>query len=91
MCGRLSEMPGIRFHRPAAGMFVMIDVSDINSDDAAFAGDLLAKQKVSLVPGSGFGDSTRGHVRFSLTQSVEILREGCDRLDRYLEDNSLRT
>ena len=91
VCGRLSEMPGIRFHRPAAGMFVMIDVSDINSDDAAFAGDLLAKQKVSLVPGSGFGDSTRGHVRFSLTQSVEILREGCDRLDRYLEDNSLRT
>lgn len=91
VCERLSAMPGIRFHRPAAGMFIMIDVSAINPDDAAFARDLLERQKVSVVPGSGFGDSTRGHVRFSLTQPVETLREGCERLGRYLEDNSRRT
>jgi arginine:pyruvate transaminase len=91
VCQRCAEMPGIRFHRPAAGMFVMLDVSRVNPDDAAFAEDLLARQKVSVVPGSGFGESTRGHVRFSLTQPVEILREGCERLAQYLEDNSRRT
>ena len=63
----------------------MIDVSGINPDDAAFAQDLLARQKVSVVPGSGFGESTRGHVRFSLTQPLDVLREGCERLGRYLE------
>lgn len=91
VCDRLAEMPGIRFHRPAAGMFVMLDVSDVNPDDAAFARDLLASCKLSVVPGSGFGESTRGHVRFSLTQSVEVLREGCERLHQYLQDNCHRT
>lgn len=87
VCEQFSSMPGIRYHRPAAGMFVMLDVTEINPDDTAFARDLLSRQKMSVVPGSGFGESTRGHVRFSLTQPLEVLREGCERLGRYVRDN----
>ncbi len=87
VCEQFSNMPGIRYHRPAAGMFVMLDVTEINPDDTAFARDLLTRQKMSVVPGSGFGESTRGHVRFSLTQPLEVLREGCERLGRYVRDN----
>ncbi len=87
VCKQFSNMPGIRYHRPAAGMFVMLDVTEINPDDTAFARDLLTRQKMSVVPGSGFGESTRGHVRFSLTQPLEVLREGCERLGRYVRDH----
>ncbi len=87
VCEQFSNMPGIRYHRPAAGMFVMLDVTEINPDDTAFARDLLTRQKMSVVPGSGFGESTRGHVRFSLTQPLEVLREGCERLGRYVREN----
>ena len=87
VCEQFSNMPGIRYHRPAAGMFVMLDVTEINPNDTAFAQDLLTRQKMSVVPGSGFGESTRGHVRFSLTQPLEVLREGCERLGRYVRDN----
>jgi len=87
VCEQFSNMPGIRYHRPAAGMFVMLDVTEINPNDTAFARDLLSRQKMSVVPGSGFGESTRGHVRFSLTQPLEVLREGCERLGRYVRDN----
>jgi len=86
VCERFAAMPGLGYYEPAAGMFVMLDISAINPDDTAFARDLLEQQLMSVVPGSGFGESTRGHVRFSLTQPVAVLREGCDRLSKYVQD-----
>jgi len=63
VCDRLKAMPKFKFHKPDAGMFVMIDMS--------------------VLPGSAFGDSTRGHVRFSLVQPMEVIMEGCKRLEHF--------
>lgn len=85
VCERLLKMPGIRFNKPDAGMFIMIDVSDYCADDKVFARQLLDSQRMSLLPGSAFGESTSGHVRFSLVKPLDVLTEGCDRLEKFLK------
>ncbi len=84
VCERLDEIPGLRYHKPESGMFIMIDITSIEPDDKVFAKKLLDAEKLSLLPGSAFGESTRGHLRFSLVQPMNILMEGCNRLGRYL-------
>ena len=83
VCDRLKAMPKFKFHKPDAGMFVMIDIKAFGNDDAAFAKRLLDSEKMSVLPGSAFGDSTRGHVRFSLVQPMEVIMEGCKRLEHF--------
>ena len=88
VCDRLLKMPGIRFNKPDAGMFIMIDVSEFIADDKRFARELLQQAKLSLLPGSALGEATRGHVRFSLVQPESVLIEGCERLDKFLRSRS---
>lgn len=82
---QIYQVPGLSCHRPEAGMFVMIDVTAFDSDDIRFAENLLSAENVSVVPGSAFGTSTRGHIRFSLVQPLHTLKEGCARLTRFAQ------
>jgi arginine:pyruvate transaminase len=84
VCAQLKRMPGLKYLCPESGMFIMIDVSDIYEDDKVFAQKLLDAERVSVLPGSAFGNSTRGHVRFSLVQPEEVLLEGCKRLENFI-------
>ncbi len=86
VCERLDAIHGLRYHRPDSGMFVMIDVRAFEADDKVFAGGLLEAERVSVLPGVAFGESTRGHVRFSLVQPLDVLMDGCDRLQRFVEN-----
>ncbi len=80
---QINQIPGLSCHRPEAGMFVIIDVSSFDSDDIRFAEQLLDAENVSVVPGSAFGSSTRGHIRLSLVQPLHTLKEGCARLANF--------
>jgi arginine:pyruvate transaminase len=84
VCAQLKRMPGLKYLCPESGMFIMVDVSDIEEDDKVFAQKLLDAERVSVLPGSAFGNSTRGHVRFSLVQPEEVLLEGCKRLENFI-------
>jgi arginine:pyruvate transaminase len=84
VCTLLDAIPGLKYLRPESGMFIMVDVSDIYPDDKVFAQKLLDAESVSVLPGSAFGRSTRGHVRISLVQPEDILTEGCKRLNRFV-------
>ena len=84
VCEKLDAMPRLKYLRPESGMFVMVDVSDIDEDDKKFAQRLLDAERVSVLPGSAFGRSTTGHVRVSLVQPEEVLSEGCKRLHRFV-------
>lgn len=77
---RLSSVNDIRAIRPAAGMFVMLDVSAINPSGTQFAAELLDATGLSLLPGGGFGATARGMVRMSLTQPEPVLTDALDRL-----------
>lgn len=81
---RVSAIPGLRAAMPAGGMFVMVDCSAIQPDDVAFAYRLLDGTGVATIPGSGFGQGGRGHLRVSLTPDAATLDDAFDRISDYL-------
>ncbi len=85
VCQQLDNIDGLHYFRPESGMFVMVDVRNVCADDNDFARQLLDAEKVSLLPGSAFGKATSGHVRLSLVQPEDVLREGCERLARFVQ------
>ena len=76
----LQGVPGLRVHRPQAGMFVMLSVDGLGVDGEAFADRLLEATQVAVMPGIAFGAAAAGMVRMSLTVPDADLTEGCARL-----------
>jgi aspartate aminotransferase len=60
-------------------LFPRISSFGIPSHD--FCVDLLAREKVGVVPGSAFG--AEGYIRLSYATSDEIIAKGVERLARY--------
>lgn len=83
VCERVANIPGISCQVPKAGMFVMIKVDELAENGLRFAEDLLKKEKVSVLPGIGFGESTTNYVRVSLAQPINVLKPAFDRIERY--------
>ncbi|MBW2540596.1 MAG: aminotransferase class I/II-fold pyridoxal phosphate-dependent enzyme [Deltaproteobacteria bacterium] len=84
VCDRIASIPRIDCTVPKAGMFVMLDVRGLNTGGMRFAEDLLEEQRVSVLPGEGFGSSTRDYVRLSLAQPLPYLEEAMDRIERFV-------
>lgn len=76
----LADAPGLACPMPEGGMFAMVDVTGTGLDGEAFARRLLDEESVAVMPGSSFGQQTRGHVRVSLTAPDEVLREAASRM-----------
>jgi arginine:pyruvate transaminase len=66
------------------GMYVMLDIRAIEPDCEKFAWALLEAEKVAVMPGVSFGDAAAGHIRVSLCQPEEILKEAAGRLRRFV-------
>lgn len=65
------------------GMYVMLDISELEPDDEKFAWALLDAEKVGVMPGSSFGDAAAGHIRISLCQPEPVLKDAAQRLRRF--------
>ena len=87
VCDRVASIPLLDCAVPAAGMFVMVNVGGLKTDGIGFAEALLDKQRVSVLPGEGFGRSTRDYVRLSLAQPLPYLAESMNRIERFVEVN----
>ena len=61
---RISKLPGVNCHSPDAGMFLLLDISEVAEDGSSFARQLLDEVKVSVLPGIGFGEQTKQYVVF---------------------------
>jgi arginine:pyruvate transaminase len=80
---RIARIAGLRANRPQAGMFIMLDVSQLADDGLVFAEGLLQHSGVSVLPGIAFGEISRRFVRLSLTHPVHIMSKAFDRIERY--------
>ena len=65
------------------GMYVMLDIRAIEPDCEKFAWGLLDAEKVTVMPGSSFGDAAAGHIRISLCQPDDVLKDAANRLRRF--------
>ncbi len=93
MVERINKIPGISCRQPHGAFYVLMNISQLKgkticgkliqtSDD--FADALLDKARVALVPCSGFGADD--FVRWSYATSMENIKEGLDRLEKFLSE-----
>lgn len=82
-CDQVAKIPRLSFQRPAAGMFVMLDVRQTGVSAKDFAWGLLGSEGLALMPGSGFGDMGKGHLRVSLSVDLDTIDDAVARLARY--------
>ncbi|MGI6230396.1 MAG: pyridoxal phosphate-dependent aminotransferase [Tractidigestivibacter sp.] len=61
-------------------MFVWAKIPGGRTDSVQFVLDLMEKSGVVVTPGSSFGPSGEGYVRFALVMPPEQLREACRRI-----------
>lgn len=63
--------------------FIKIPINNISSFD--FCLSLVNEEKVAVVPGSAFSSHGEGYFRISFACSMEILKEGLDRIENYIK------
>ena len=89
---RLNEIPNVSCIMPDGAFYVMMNINQLigktlggklieNDDDFAVA--FLEKGLVALVPCSGFG--APGFVRWTYAASMENIREGLNRLEKFIQ------
>ena len=89
---RVSRIEGVSCVKPEGAFYIMMNISEQvgrtmggrvirNGDD--FALSLLEQEHVAVVPCSGFGAPE--YVRWTYAASLEEIREGLDRLERFLK------
>lgn len=92
MVKRINEVPGVSCILPDGAFYVMMNIGKLvgrtlggkvigNDDDFAMA--FLEQARVAVVPCSGFG--APGFVRWTYAASMESIREGANRLEKFLQ------
>jgi len=89
---RVSRMEGVSCVKPEGAFYIMMNIKpqlgrvlggrEIRSGDD-FAMSLLEQEHVAVVPCAGFG--APDYVRWTYAASLEEIREGLDRLERFLK------
>jgi len=84
ICQRLNEMPGVSCHVPKGAFYVFpkVSIKGMNSEELAIE---LLKGGVLCSPGSAFGKSGEGHLRFAYTISKEDISKGMDKVEAVLK------
>jgi len=71
--------------KPDGAFYLWCDVSAYTDDAVAFSEELLREIHIAVTPGIDFGSNGTNHyLRFSYTRSIEHMREGVERLVKYL-------
>jgi aminotransferase len=88
MTRRFNEI-GLACFEPRGAFYCFPNVTDATGlDDETFARELLAEERVAVVPGSAFGPSGAGHVRACYATAYEEIVEAMDRIERFTRSRS---
>jgi aspartate/methionine/tyrosine aminotransferase len=82
---RLSGIPGVDPGEPRGAFYVFADVSDLTDDTWSFVMDLLDEVQVAAVPGTEFGETGAGFLRFSYATDERTIAEAMDRFERFVD------
>jgi aminotransferase len=82
---RFNEI-GLATFEPMGAFYCFPRVTEATGlDESAFAEQLLADERVGVVPGSAFGPSGAGHVRVCYATAYEQIVEAMDRIERFVD------
>lgn len=92
MVEKINSIPLLSCRKPEGAFYVMVNISKVKgmtingkgvNDSLTFCDGLLDEGKVAAVPGSAFGADD--FIRLSYATSMENIKEGLDRIEKYLE------
>lgn len=84
LCVQILTESGLRFGIPRGAFYALVDISPSRLDSESFAKTLLMEHRVAVAPGITFGPSSDQFVRLSFCTTTETLRQGLDRLLRFV-------
>jgi aminotransferase len=77
---------GLRTFEPRGAFYAFPEVTTATGlSSETFATDLLAEERVAVIPGSAFGPSGEGHVRACYATSYEQLADALGRIGRFVD------
>jgi aminotransferase len=79
---RLTDM-GLEVQEPEGAFYMFINIKKYGMDSETFCHKMLKEGLVGLIPGVYFG--TDGYMRLSYCYSDEDLKEGLDRIERFIK------
>lgn len=71
---------------PRGAFYVFANAKHLSNNSYDLAFDILEKAHVGVAPGIDFGDNGEGYLRFSYANSMENLKEGLTRIEKYLQE-----
>lgn len=80
---RLMDM-GLPVQEPQGAFYVFVDLRKFGMDSVTFCERMLKESLVGIIPGVYFG--TEGYARLSYCYSDADLKEGLDRMERFIKD-----
>ncbi|MEE1541339.1 MAG: aminotransferase class I/II-fold pyridoxal phosphate-dependent enzyme, partial [Paludibacteraceae bacterium] len=86
MIDRLRDMGFVIESEPQGAFYVFCNAKRFTDDSLKFAFDVLENAHVGITPGVDFGTMGEGYVRLSYANSLDNIKEGLDRLERYLKN-----
>ena len=81
----ISKLRHVTYEVPKGAFYVFPDFSKLEKSDKKLAVHLLEKAEVVTVPGSGFGNAGKGHLRISYAPEYRQVKEGMKRIRSYFE------
>ena len=90
----IERLRGIGFGipvEPTGAFYVFANARHLSTDSHALAYDILEKARVGVTPGMDFGAGGEGYLRFTYANSIENIREGLNRLERYVIERTQKT
>ena len=82
VCRRLDQM-GLPYFKPQGAFYVFPSIARSGLDSFTFCTRMVQEAGLACTPGSCFG--AEGYIRISYCYSDDILQEGMDRLERFLQ------
>ncbi|HMB31084.1 MAG TPA: aminotransferase class I/II-fold pyridoxal phosphate-dependent enzyme, partial [Desulfohalobiaceae bacterium] len=84
MLDRLKKMGFGISVEPTGAFYVFANARHLSDDSYGLAFEILKNARVGVTPGIDFGQNGQGYLRFSYANSMDNIKEGLDRIERYL-------
>ena len=85
MLGRLQSINNVSVVEPKGAFYMLVNIGEMGLTSVNFAGKLLSRHEVAVVPGEAFGaDNT---VRMSYACGLDVIKEGLDRFEKFCREH----
>ncbi|WP_342044032.1 aminotransferase A [Bacillus sp. OTU530] len=82
---RLTSM-GLSVEQPTGAFYIFPSIKQFETSSFDFAMRLVKEAGVAVVPGTAFSEYGEGYLRLSYAYSLETLKDGCDRIEQFLQE-----